>query len=70
MNSELLKSYIGKNRDTQEALAGAIGVSLSALNAKINGHSSFRQNEIDVIRRRYSLTASELEAIFFSSESV
>lgn len=66
MNSELLKSFIGRERDTQAALAQACGISLSALNAKINGHVSFRQDEMDVIRKRYRMTAAEVEQVFFA----
>lgn len=68
MNSELLKSFIGKARDTQEALAKACGLSLSSLNAKINGHASFRQDEMDVIRKRYNMTAEDVEKVFFADE--
>jgi len=67
MNPGLLKSILVKHGDTQEALAAALGISLSALNAKIRGKRSFRQNEILAIKRRYGLSADEIDDIFFAS---
>lgn len=68
MNSALLKSHMVKNGDTQTALAEALGISLSNLNAKINGNGTdFRQSEIDAIKRRYHLTADDVDAIFFAA---
>ena len=65
MNSQLLKAKIMEHGDTQEALAKAIGISLSNLNDKLNGKASFRQNEIAAIKQRYHLTAEEVDLIFF-----
>lgn len=66
MNSDLLKGKIRENGDTQERLAVAIGISNSNLSDKINGKSSFRQNEILLIKERYSLTANDVDRIFFN----
>lgn len=66
MNSDLLKGKIRENGDTQEKLAVAIGISNSNLSDKINGKSSFRQNEILLIKERYSLTAEDVDRIFFN----
>ena len=66
MNSDLLKGKIRENGDTQEKLAVAIGISNSNLSDKINGKSSFRQNEILLIKERYSLTAQDVDRIFFN----
>lgn len=69
MNAALLKSIIVKNNDTQERLAKYLGISLSNLNAKINGKTaSFRQSEISAIKNRYSLAAEEVDSIFFAAE--
>lgn len=69
MNSELLKSYIVRNGDNQTKLSEALGISLSNLNAKINGKSaSFRQTEIISIKGRYHLSPDEVDAIFFDRE--
>ena len=66
MNSQLLKSKMVEFGDTQADLAAAIGISASNLNDKINGKVSFRQSDIAAIRRRYHLTAEEVDLIFFS----
>ena len=69
MDSALFKSYIVRNNDTQRLLAKALGISLSNLNAKINGKTaSFRQAEIILIKDRYHLSAEEVDAIFFASK--
>ena len=68
MNSALLKSYMVKFKDTQQDLADFLDISLSNLNAKINGNGSdFRQNEIRAIKERYALTAAEVDEIFFAA---
>lgn len=66
MNTKLLKAKIVENGDTQAQLAAALGISPSNLNDKINGKVSFRQNEIAAIKEKYSLTANEVDTIFFS----
>lgn len=69
MNSRLLKRIIALNDDTQERLADALGISLSNLNAKINGTgASFRQTEIAAIKSRYHMSAKDVDAVFFASE--
>ena len=67
MNSALLKSIMVKNGDNQAVLAEFLGISLSNLNAKINGNGTdFRQNEITAIKDRYHMTAEEVDAVFFA----
>ena len=67
MNKALLRSHIIKNGDTQEKLAEAIGISLSNLSAKINSKgTTFRLDEVEQIRRRYSLTNEDVILIFFA----
>lgn len=65
MNSNMLKSVIVKNGDTQERLAEAMGLQTSALNQRINGKIEFRRNEINFIKNRYQLSADEVDVIFF-----
>lgn len=67
MNPALLKAEMVKHGDTQEILARAMGISLSRLNAKINSNDNaeFRQSEILFIKDRYSLSATDVNAIFF-----
>jgi len=70
INKQLLKAHIIKNDTTQANLAESMGISLSALNAKINEAfgRDFRQSEITFIRDRYKLTEQEVMEIFFTIE--
>lgn len=68
MNTLLFNVYKVKNNDTQAILAEAMGIPQSALSARINGKIEFRQNEINFIRKRWSLTDQETVDIFFSDK--
>ena len=69
MNVKLLKSVMVLNGDTIASLAEALGISRRALSYKLNDpNAEFRQNEIIAIKRRYNLSASEIDYIFFSLE--
>lgn len=70
MNSRLLKSFIVRYDKTQENLAEAMGISLSRLNAKINGTggADFSQSEIAFIRNRYNLSNRDVCDIFFAKD--
>lgn len=67
MNKALLASVIVKNNETQAIVAEALGISLSRLNAKINGRegAEFTQGEIQFFIDRYHLTPDDAMAIFF-----
>lgn len=68
MNKLLLKSAMVKHGDTQAKLAAAMGISESRLNAKINERdgAEFMSSEMNFIKARYGLSASEASAIFFA----
>ena len=68
MNIPLLKSEMVAAQDTQAKLAEAMGLSLSRLNAKINGYqgAEFNQAEIAFLIKRYHLSADKAQAIFFA----
>lgn len=69
MNTRKLKSKMVLYGDSQSDLAKALGISLSRLNAKINGNNAdFRQNEILFICERYDLSSEEVNEIFFESK--
>lgn len=70
MNSRLLKSFIVRYDKTQENLAEAMGISLSRLNAKINGTggADFSQSEIAFIRERYNLSNRDVCDVFFAKD--
>lgn len=66
MNSQMLKGIVKIYDGTQSALADAMGLSLSRLNAKINETGAeFSQSEIAFIRDRYSLSKEQVTDIFF-----
>jgi hypothetical protein len=67
MNKSELESKMKKFGDNQESLATALGLSRTALNAKINSrNASFTQQEIGIIKKRYSLSCEEIDLIFFN----
>ena len=68
MSLSALKPYIMRYDGTQKALAEAMGISLSRLNAKINGtnNADFKQSEIQFLRERYKLSNKEVGDIFFA----
>ena len=68
MNPNVLKGIIVANGDTQSGLAGALNISQSWLNRKINQPDKyeFTLMEIDKIRTRYSLSDAEFMRCFFT----
>lgn len=68
MNKQLFKAEMIKHGDTQTTLADAMGIPQSALSARINGKTDFRENEIKFIRKRYNLTPDLTILIFFVDE--
>lgn len=69
MNSLEMKVAMKRNEDTQEKLAEALGIKTSGVNARISGKIDFRASEISVIKKRYHLTAEEIDKIFFDTEA-
>lgn len=70
MNKNLLKSIIAKIGDNYSDLAEYLGISVSTLSKKINEkrEAGFTQKEIMMIKERYSLTADDIDTIFFGKE--
>ena len=67
MNKNLLRSIMVLNNDTNKTLADYLGISEKSVNDKINENKTeFRQSEISLIKKRYSLTDEQTSAIFFS----
>ena len=69
MNSLEMKVAMKRNEDTQEKLAKALGLQISGVSARVNGHIDFRTSEIEKIRARYKLSDEELVKIFFTSNA-
>lgn len=70
MNKNLLESCMKEHGDTQASLSGAMGLSLSRFNAKINerGGAAFTQSEMDFIIHRYSMSDSLAMRVFFTEK--
>lgn len=67
MNKTLLRSIMVLNNDTNKKLADYLGISEKSVNDKINeNRTEFKQSEISLIKKRYSLTDEQTSAIFFS----
>lgn len=67
MDMNLLRYFMGLHGDNQSTLAAAIGLSQSALSARMNGKTDFRKNEMETIRKRYDLDAENIQRIFFAN---
>ena len=69
MNALKLKSIMVLHGDTAKSLSEHLGVSYQRFSAKINEKdgAEFTQGEIEKIRTKYSLNATELEGIFFAN---
>lgn len=66
MNKQKFVGIMYENGDNQGKLAEAMDISLSRLNAKINGSGEFSQSEIQFIKNRYDLDADKVDEIFFT----
>ncbi len=66
MNKQKFVGIMYENGDNQGKLAEAMDISLSRLNAKINGSGEFSQSEIQFIKDRYSLDADKVDEVFFT----
>lgn len=60
-----LKSYMILFDDTIGTLAKYLGISRQTLSGRMNGHSSFKADEIMMIAERYELGSGEIVEIFF-----
>ena len=65
MNSLEMKVEMKRNQDTLEKLAEALGLQISGVCARVNGHVEFRANEVKKIKQRYNLSAEDVVRIFF-----
>lgn len=68
MRKNWLESKMKIFGDTQSTLAEALGITVQALNAKMNGRNEFTRSEIQMIKERYHLTAEEVDFIFFTQD--
>lgn len=70
MNKLKLESIMRLHGDTGTSLAAFLGMARSTFSAKINetNGAEFTQGEISAIKQKYSLTASDVDDIFFTEK--
>ena len=68
MNTKMFKIFMIENNDTQSKLAEVLHLPQSAVSDRINGKTEFRQDEINTIRIRWSLSAQQTVDLFFAKE--
>lgn len=67
MNIEDLKAEIARNNLTIPKLAKLINVNKKTLYTRINGETTFRQEEISAIAQVLHLSSEKILAIFFTN---
>ena len=70
MNKKLLEAKMKLHGDIGKTLAMHIGIARTTLSNKMNERNGAEstQREISKIKERYSLTAEEVDEIFFASK--
>lgn len=69
MNSNEMKAAMKRNDDTMEKLADVLGLQISGVSGRVNGHIDFRASEISKIVQRYKLSPEETTHIFFDESA-
>jgi antitoxin component HigA of HigAB toxin-antitoxin module len=69
MNKKLLRSLMALHGDTNKSLAEYLGISEQSVCNKINEkNTEFTREEINAIKRRYSMSADLVDLVFFAEE--
>ena len=70
MNRQKLLSVITLNGDTCESLAKEMSITPQTFSNKLNekGKRGFTQPEIMIIKKRYNLSAVDIDVIFFDDK--
>lgn len=70
MQKHELEAMMKLNGDTGGTLAQFLGINRSTFSAKLNrtGGAEFTQGEISQIKLKYSLSAEQVDRIFFADE--
>lgn len=68
MNSKKLKIKLLEQDKTLEELANYIGCNITTLYRKLNGDSDFSRTEVQLIAAFLSLSASDVNSIFFDEK--
>ena len=64
MNTKLFKAQMILHDDDIKTLAVDMDISRQCLSNKINGKTVWKQNEMDFVARRYSMTAELIQQVF------
>lgn len=65
MNNKLLRAKMVLHSDNLKTLSTYLGISYSTLSEKVNGKAEFTQSQIKMIKKKYALTPTEVDEIFF-----
>lgn len=67
-NTAKLKAKIVEKGMVQEEIALALGMTIATFNYKVNNKREFKASEIKKLSKHLSLTAEEVNTIFFAEE--
>lgn len=67
-NTTKLKAKIVEKGMVQEEIAQALGMTIATFNYKVNNKREFKASEIKKLSEHLSLTAEEVNTIFFAEE--
>lgn len=63
-----LREQLDKHNSNLDELAAILNITYQTLSKKMNEHVEFTRYELWTIKRRYDLTAEQMEYIFFSDK--
>lgn len=66
MNKQLFKIRALQANETLEDVAKFLRIAPQTLSNKVNGKSSFTQDEIAKLKTHWDLTAQDIDSIFFA----
>lgn len=67
-NTAKLKAKIVEKGMVQEEIAQALGMTIATFNYKVNNKREFKASEIKKLSEHLSLTAEEVNTIFFADK--
>lgn len=60
-----LREVLDRQNSNLDELAAILNITYQTLSRKMNEHVDFNKGELWVIKKRYNLTAEQMEYIFF-----
>lgn len=69
LNKALFRALMAEHNDTQRTLSSMMGISEQTFSAKLNekGGAAFNKAEMSFFKKRYNLSATKMDMIFFSN---